>query len=157
MYLGSTVLCGLEFEVWDCASYGFISGRGLYSFARLDERALSVDHLYLGMTIDFETRHVASHHRIVDARLLGMNVLLIRQENWLSEAQLAKVEATLIDRLQPPLNVQHRCTAREVYELGPVRRLGAADYYANALGDAPPQPGEIRRLRSTLAQMLRER
>lgn len=141
---------GIEFDVFTANDFGLISGRGLYGFGRLIEDQVFTD--YIGMSTDFLDRHNEAHHRIDAARARGMNVLLIRQEAWASEGELERLEADLIEALQPPLNTQHRrIGAAEIYA---PQAMTAGEYYGNALGIGGASREYSLALRHALAQML---
>lgn len=141
---------GIEFDIFTANYFGLISGRGLYGFARLIGDQVFTD--YIGMSTDFLDRHNEAHHRIDAARARGMNVLLIRQETWFSADELERLEADLIETLQPPLNTQHRrLGAAEIYA---PRAMTAGEYHGNALRIGAASPEYSQALRHALAQML---
>ena len=81
---------------------------GLYVFAKLTmdwtgNRTWSP--LYVGQAEAFATR-LLGHERWAEAENLGANQIhLLVENNWFSRMAIEKI---LIEKLQPPLNIQHK-------------------------------------------------
>ena len=95
-----------NFEAFSLSWRG-VGGPGVYAFALIGGEVCHL--MYIGSSSDLSTRW-SSHEKMSAAIARGANALLVLRRNALADPDYLEVEQSLIERYNPPLNVQHRTT-----------------------------------------------